>query len=138
MVLVTNLDNGRQVTVRINDRGPFVKGRIIDLSYAAARMLDMVGPGTARVRLEIVGSQPAPISQPSGYILQVGSFVIPDNARALYEKLKKNFPAVYISTFQSGQQTFHRVRLRASSEAEARELAQKLAAAGHPVLLLQE
>lgn len=138
IVLVTNLDNGRQVTVRINDRGPFVKGRIIDLSYAAARMLDMVGPGTARVRLEVVGSQPAPRSQPSGYILQVGSFVVPENARALYEKLKKDFPGVYISAFQYGQQTFHRVRLKAASEAEARELARKLAGAGYPVLLLQE
>lgn len=138
MVLVTNLDNGRQVLVRINDRGPFVKGRVIDLSYAAARMLDMIGPGTARVRLEVVSFQPALVAKPSGYILQVGSFVIPGNARALYEKLKKDFPGVYISTFQSGNQTFHRLRLKASSEAEARELALKLVAAGYPVLLLQE
>lgn len=138
MVLVTNLDNGRQVTVRINDRGPFVKGRIIDLSYAAARMLDMIGPGTARVRLEVVGSQPTPVAQLSVYILQVGSFVIPENARALYEKIKKDFPGVYISTFQASDRTFHRIRLKASSEAEARELARKLIAAGYPVLLLQE
>src|SRR5262250_2552941 len=47
-VLVTNLTNGRAVEVRINDRGPFIDGRAIDLSYAAARMIDMVGPGTAR------------------------------------------------------------------------------------------
>ncbi len=53
-VLVTNLDNGKKVTVRINDRGPFVKGRIIDLSYGAARKIGMVGPGTARVRLEVI------------------------------------------------------------------------------------
>src|SRR5437773_7085951 len=48
-VMVTNLMNGRAVEVRINDRGPFVGGRVIDLSYAAARAIDMVGPGTARV-----------------------------------------------------------------------------------------
>ncbi len=53
-VLVTNLDNGKKVTVRINDRGPFVEGRIIDLSYGAARKIGMVGPGTARVRLEVI------------------------------------------------------------------------------------
>jgi len=53
-VLVTNLDNGKKVEVRINDRGPFVKGRIIDLSYGAARKIGMVGPGTARVRLEVL------------------------------------------------------------------------------------
>jgi rare lipoprotein A len=53
-VLVTNLDNGKEVEVRINDRGPFIKGRIIDLSYGAARKIGMVGPGTARVRLEVM------------------------------------------------------------------------------------
>lgn len=55
MVRVTNLNNGRQTTVRINDRGPFVAGRIIDLSRAAASSIDMLGAGTARVKLEVVG-----------------------------------------------------------------------------------
>lgn len=55
MVRVTNLGNGRQTTVRINDRGPFVAGRIIDLSRAAASSIDMLGAGTARVKLEVVG-----------------------------------------------------------------------------------
>jgi len=54
-VRVTNLANGRKVVVRINDRGPYKRKRIIDLSYAAARELGMVGAGTARVRLEMVG-----------------------------------------------------------------------------------
>jgi rare lipoprotein A len=54
-VRVTNLDNGRRVVVSINDRGPFVKGRIIDLSYAAAREVGMINAGTARVRLEVIG-----------------------------------------------------------------------------------
>jgi rare lipoprotein A len=57
-VMVTNLSNGRAVEVRINDRGPFVGGRAIDLSYAAARAINMVGPGTARVRIEVLGSGP--------------------------------------------------------------------------------
>src|SRR5437660_1918461 len=55
-VMVTNLENGRAVQVRINDRGPFVGGRAIDLSYAAARTIGMVGPGTVRVRVEVLGS----------------------------------------------------------------------------------
>jgi len=50
---VTNLDNGRSVKVRINDRGPFVEGRILDVSYGAAKKLDMVRAGLARVRIEI-------------------------------------------------------------------------------------
>jgi rare lipoprotein A len=53
--MVTNLENGRAVEVRINDRGPFVGGRAIDLSYAAARSIAMIGPGTARVRVEVLG-----------------------------------------------------------------------------------
>ena len=55
MVRVTNLGNGAQTTVRINDRGPFVAGRIIDLSKAAATSIGMIGTGTARVKLEVVG-----------------------------------------------------------------------------------
>jgi rare lipoprotein A len=54
-VRVTNLDNGRQVEVRITDRGPFVHGRIIDLSREAARRIDMIQVGTARVRIEVIG-----------------------------------------------------------------------------------
>jgi len=52
--MVTNLTNGRAVEVRINDRGPFVDGRVIDLSYAAARSVGMIGPGTAPVRVEVL------------------------------------------------------------------------------------
>lgn len=58
-VKVTNLQNGNDVTVRINDRGPFIKNRIIDLSRAAARQIGMLAPGTARVRVEVVQGRPA-------------------------------------------------------------------------------
>jgi len=54
VVKVTNLDNGKTVEVRINDRGPYVKGRIIDLSKTAARAIDIRGTGTANVKLEII------------------------------------------------------------------------------------
>ena len=54
LVMVTNLNNGKSVTVRINDRGPFTKNRVIDLSEGAARAVGMIAPGVARVRLEIV------------------------------------------------------------------------------------
>ena len=58
VVRVTNLDNGKSVEVRINDRGPFVKGRIIDLSYTAARKLDMIGPGVVPVKIKVIGNRP--------------------------------------------------------------------------------
>jgi rare lipoprotein A len=55
LVRVTNLANGKSATVRINDRGPFLKGRILDLSYGAAQALGANGPGVIRVRIEVVG-----------------------------------------------------------------------------------
>ncbi|HEY0414212.1 MAG TPA: septal ring lytic transglycosylase RlpA family protein [Allosphingosinicella sp.] len=54
MLRVTNLGNGRSVIVRVNDRGPFTRGRVLDMSYAAAREIAMIGPGSAQVRLEVV------------------------------------------------------------------------------------
>ncbi len=136
MVEVTNLENSRTVTVRINDRGPFVKNRIIDLSYAAARMLGLIGPGTARVRLEVVGfKNPELSSEKDKIILQLGSFLDPDRARALYQNLKEKYPQVFISTYQAvSGQIFYRVRLRADSEEEAQQLASELSSAGYPVL----
>ena len=63
-VEVTNLSNGKQVDVRINDRGPFVKGRIVDLSQAAARDIDMLRAGTARVRLKVIPPPSTPPREP--------------------------------------------------------------------------
>ena len=65
LVRVTNLANGRLATVRINDRGPFLKGRILDLSYGAARALGANGAGVIPVRIEVVGKV-APTKPPAG------------------------------------------------------------------------
>ncbi len=86
VVKVSNLSNGKAVTVRINDRGPFVKDRIIDLSYLAAKQIDMVGPGTARVNLEILKSVPNPFP----LAIQVASFREEANARKLQTELKND------------------------------------------------
>jgi rare lipoprotein A len=69
---VTNLGNGKQVSVRINDRGPFVQGRILDLSLAAAQQIDMVRPGTARVRLKVVPQPAVHASQDSSVVALSG------------------------------------------------------------------
>jgi peptidoglycan lytic transglycosylase len=86
-VRVTNLDNGRHVTVTINDRGPFVAGRILDLSRAAATALDAIGPGVVRVRLEIEnvgdGMPDAPCWE-----VQVGAFAEAGNARRARRRLE--------------------------------------------------
>ena len=70
MVKVTNLDNGKSAVVKINDRGPFVEGRIIDLSRAAAEQIDMLGQGVARVSLEIVSFA----TDKDLYAIQVGAY----------------------------------------------------------------
>jgi len=95
-VEVTNLSNGKQVDVRINDRGPFVKGRILDLSQAAARDIDMLRAGTARVRLKVipppsVQSAPGPSPPANGYTVQAGVFSDPDRAESLRTALENFF-----------------------------------------------
>jgi rare lipoprotein A len=95
-VEVTNLSNGKQVDVRVTDRGPFVRGRIIDLSMAAARQLDMVHTGTARVQLKVitppVNQAPVnPLVNPptvtASYSVQAGAFSVRSRAEALRETL---------------------------------------------------
>jgi len=136
-VMVTNLDNGRTATVRINDRGPFVGDRIIDLSYAAARVLGMIGPGTIPVSLEILkGISPAPRGR--GWSVQAGSFISKNNASNLARKLKGNYEGVYITIFKTSTQVYYRVRLEASNGDAARKLAQRLFADGYTVIILEE
>lgn len=87
IVLIRSLTNGREVTVRINDRGPFAKGRILDLSYAGARAIGMVGPGTDEVVLRVIDFQ-GPAWQ-SGYLrIQVGSFADAAMAKALLHRVR--------------------------------------------------
>jgi rare lipoprotein A len=134
-VLVTNLDNGRTAEVRINDRGPFVKDRIIDLSYAAARMLGLVGPGTAPVRLDILEN--GEYRAETRYLIQVGSFVLERNARELRSRLGRRYGKAFISPRTISGRTYYRVLLQASDRAETRDLAARLSNDGFPVLVCE-
>src|SRR4030043_998068 len=96
MVMVTNLDNGRSVELKVNDRGPFVKERIIDVSYAAARILGIWGKGKANVKVEWAGS--LLIEQGERFNLQIGSFRDEIRARDRAGRLKKNFENVHVVT----------------------------------------
>jgi len=100
-VRVTNLSNGRSVVVRVNDRGPFVDNRIIDLSYTAAWKLDMLRSGTAFVEVEallpgqtnitaaaVPAPPPPPLSTTRGWYVQAGAFAVEDNAARLVARLK--------------------------------------------------
>ena len=134
-VLVTNLDNGRTAEVRVNDRGPFVKGRIIDLSYAAARILGLVGPGTAPVRLDILenGSQPLD----GRYLVQVGAFLQERNARDMRNRLGRRYGKAFIAPRTLSGRTYYRVLFQGASRAETQALAVQLSADGFPVLVYE-
>ncbi len=138
-VRVPNLNNGRTVAVRINDRGPFVGERIIDLSYAAAATIDMVGCGVAPVRLDILGdpATPGPLPNPRYYV-QVGSFVYEDNARDLERRLRPKFQNVLVSPFASTSRTYYRVRVKAKDRDASLRIAQVLSEDGYKVILLEE
>ncbi len=83
---VTNLENGRSIVVKVNDRGPFHSERILDLSYAAAKRLGMLKKGTAKVR--ITALETPYNAQLKSFYLQVGTFKNKDNAKHLAETLK--------------------------------------------------
>lgn len=124
MVRVTNLNNGKSAVVRITDRGPFVDNRIIDLSLAAARQLDAVGPGVIPVRLEVLsGGDPY-----SGYFtVQVGAFKDPNNADRLRDRLSAQYSPVFIQQVTLEDGAYYRVRVgRVSGEQSAQKLSDEL------------
>jgi len=123
MVRVTNLNNGLHTDVRIIDRGPFVHGRIIDLSRAAARAIQMIGPGTAPVRIELLSS-PAPLT--GDFTVQVGAFEQQDNADRVRDQMLGSYP-VFVQEYDAPDGHFYRVRVgRVSTQEAADALAARL------------
>jgi len=138
-VMVTNLDNGRSAVVRINDRGPFVKGRIIDVSYAAARVLGMIGPGTARVRLDVLAGGFREGGAPGkAHWVQAGAFTVQENAYELMRRLEKVFPGVRVSALRTPAATYYRVRVRATDRKSAERIAGRLAEMGLPAVIVKD
>lgn len=138
-VMVTNLENGRSVEVRINDRGPFVEGRILDLSYAAARLLGVVGPGIIPVRLRVLRAAPTVVANTSStYTVQVGSFLNQSNAYALKAELERSFSGVFIVKQVIAGETYYRVRVGGfQDKVGARAMAERLAARGYSVIVVE-
>lgn len=133
MVMVTNLENGRSIELKVNDRGPFVKERIIDLSYAAAQILGVWEKGTAFVKVEVIGLL---IEQIQRFTLQVGSFIDEAKAHDLADQLRKKFENVYVTTVETLTQKYHRVRIGQFETMEsALNMAEKLSQMGLKVLM---
>jgi rare lipoprotein A len=100
VVRVTNLKSGHSALVRITDRGPFVVGRIVDLSLAAAKALDVYLPGTAKVRLEVLQA-PAPLATGGRWAVQIGSFTNQKPAAELAGHLQKRYQTAKVVKFVS-------------------------------------
>lgn len=133
-VRVRNLANGKESICRINDRGPFVRGRVIDLSYTMAQELEVVGPGTAPVRIEALGFQEMDAAgrpvyrQPRSYAdgsfaVQVGAFGLRDNAERLAAQLRARHGAASVQEGWVDGRLFYRVRAGRYGSLEAAEAA---------------
>lgn len=126
MVRVTNLNNGKTTTVRITDRGPFVENRIIDLSLAAAREIESVGPGVVPIQLEVLGN----VNPTVGFFtVQVGAFRDRANAERLRDRLSPSYSPIFIQQLDSPNGMYYRVRVgKASGEDAAHDLGEQLRA----------
>lgn len=132
ILLVENLDNGKTVQVRINDRGPYAKNRIIDLSRGAAERIDMIGPGTARVRLyllegDLENSRVTDLKVPT-YTVQLGSYKDIQQAELQVQKIE----GTRIETIETDESTFYRVYFGTYTDPEeARNEMNRLNNMGH-------
>ena len=140
-VRVLNRENDRELVVRVNDRGPFVKGRIIDLSYAAAKELGVDKAGTAPVRIEALGYRGAATDtyqavedyDAGNFTVQIGSFKERSNADRLSADMKKRFGHSEVQMAEVNGETFYRVHVGQYSSLRAAEAAEKdFADLGHP------
>jgi rare lipoprotein A len=134
-LLVKNVSNGKTVTVRIIDRGPFVGGRILDLSHAAAVSIAMVGPGTAKVKYTVIAppaggadASPPPPPQPAAgqFAVQVGAFADQRNAERLRSSMERRYGSARI-VMRDGEPVTWRVLVgREASEEDAETLAGRI------------
>jgi rare lipoprotein A len=129
MVKVTNLGNQLTTTVRITDRGPFVDGRIIDLSLAAAQQIQMIGPGTALVRLEVMARAEQALA--GRYAVQVGALTEESAASLLMRDMALRYGDAFVENYHSDTGLVFRVRVGPLlSEAEAQQLKQRMESDG--------
>ncbi len=123
IVRVTNLKTGHAALVRITDRGPFIPGRVLDLSLAAARKLDVYLPGVAEVKVEVMQT-PAPIETGGKWAVQIGGFPDEDAAAKLADRLTRRYRAAKVLRFASpAGDWWVRVRVLGDDRERARKLA---------------
>ena len=117
-IRVTNLENHKVLAVRVNDRGPFARNRVIDLSYGAAKELGFVAQGTVRVEIETL----EPVQDTGQYTVQAAVFAEVENAKTHKDRLSRKFVVISIVPFESNVGKFYRVRVGAYASKEKAEL----------------
>jgi rare lipoprotein A len=122
---VTNLQNGKSVKVRVIDRGPFVGGRIIDLSKAAAREIEMLGPGVAPVKLQVI-SAPPEVSGNDFFAVQAGAFAVYENAERARARYAQRFGSAQLAMKQAPKPLYRVLVGRERSLQAAQKLADQL------------
>jgi rare lipoprotein A len=141
-VLVLNLSNKKSSVVRVNDRGPFVKGRIIDLSYGAAKEIGLVGPGVVRVKIVALGKEVGRLQSDGGsrplvelrdlergeFTIQIGAFEDKENALMVADRLKVIFKYVHIAIdVDQDKKTLYKVQVsRSKTLTQAGKIEKKL------------
>lgn len=136
IVRVTNLNTGQHVTVRINDRGPFVGDRVIDLSYAAAREIGVWRAGTAQVRLEVLDT-PSPIDKGGRWCVQVGAFTDGEEAEKLKDRLQRKYRTAKVISFTGPTGDWVRVRPLDDDKSRAEEVARHIFVSEGAVFLVR-
>lgn len=146
-LLVKNLENDREIVVRVNDRGPFAKDRIIDLSKGAAEKIGMIGKGTARVQIAAMGEAqnfgtadrrierflPHQDFQAGEFYVQIGSFTEKSNADRLKDKMLSWGRKAVVETYDRGDALFYRVQVRAGTRlTEAKHMETVMEESGYP------
>ncbi len=147
-VRVQNLDNNRSIVVRINDRGPFVRNRVIDLSYMAAKRLGIIGPGTAKVKITALGEARLaqngqihfathPDFRHGDFYIQVGAFQNVSNAYALRQRLARRFGLVKVARAYTFGKLFYKVQIDApNSYEQAKKFERDIEEMGFPTAFL--
>ncbi len=141
-VRVLNLQNGKETVVRINDRGPFVPGRVIDLSREAARRIDLVGPGTCEAEIAVLGKEVLTWRSPFGdrlmveirdprkgsFTVQIGAFRDENNARRMAERLRNEYEYVEVAPLEAHPDgPLYRVRVfRSDDLSKAEQVGEEL------------
>ncbi len=131
MVLVRNLENNREMVVRINDRGPFVRGRILDLSYSSAKKLGIIKKGTAKVRITAMAPSlngvyaSVPDFNEGEFYVQIGSFREKKNALRLQNRFATAGHTAVIKEFSQENDTYYRVQVYTGTQLKQAKIAEE-------------